>query len=162
MTISGTRRLAAAMGTVAALLMFVSACETVQHRIQKHPAEFQSYPPEVRQMILEGRVGIGFDTLQAYLALGKPYRIASRSPDAETWVYAGYQSVEVIEPKSDWQYQREYKEAVKRAENNKRDFIPPLPYEKRYTSIPYARLFLYFDGGRLSSWEEPLEYIPLR
>jgi hypothetical protein len=81
---------ALALALAAALL---AACSSVNSRIKKHQAEFDSYPPEIQQKIRAGQVDPGFTFDQVEMALGAPDRTYSETgPGArarEIWSYTG-------------------------------------------------------------------------
>ena len=79
-------RLAALLALAAAL----AACSTPQSRIKHHQAEFDAYPPDVRQKIAAGEADVGFTREQVALALGRPDRRYTRkgiAGDQEVWLY---------------------------------------------------------------------------
>lgn len=80
---------ALALCLAAALL---AACASVNSRIKKHQAEFDSYPPEIQQKIRDGQVDPGFTFTQVELALGAPDRTYSETApgkEREIWAYGG-------------------------------------------------------------------------
>jgi len=77
---------------VMAVALGLAACSTPQRRARRHQALFDSYPPEVRQSILNGQVQVGFTAEQVNMALGAPSRVWSRrtpQADEEIWSYGG-------------------------------------------------------------------------
>ena len=75
-----------------AVALAMTACSTPQRRVRRHQALFDSYPPEVRQSILNGQVQVGFTAEQVTMALGAPSRVWSRrtpQEDQEIWSYGG-------------------------------------------------------------------------
>ncbi len=144
-----------------ALIAALSACQTMEKRIEANQAEFDGYPPAVQEAIRKGKVAVGFTTGQVYMALGDPYRIL-RDPDGlETWIYADSESVKMTVPLSEREYRREYERARRRADDPW-DYVPPRPYKTVRKRFYYARMFLYLVEGRLDHWEEPIERIPLK
>lgn len=80
---------ALALCLAAALL---AACSSVDTRIKKHQAEFDSYPPEIQQKIRAGQVDPGFTFNQVEMALGAPdrtYTESSPGKEREIWSYGG-------------------------------------------------------------------------
>ncbi len=74
-----------------ALLAGGCVSSTPQSRINDNHRAYAEYPPEVRRLIREGRVNIGFTTEMAEMALGKPGRKLSRreadNEAGEVWIY---------------------------------------------------------------------------
>lgn len=71
-------------------LVSLSGCATVDTRIRKNQASFDSWPTEVQLAIRAGRVEIGFTSEQAWMALGEPDKIYSRQTsegETEVWAY---------------------------------------------------------------------------
>lgn len=71
-------------------LLFLAGCETVQNRIDDNYPYFMSLSPSHREIIRQGRIGIGFTPDEVYLAWGSPsHRIFSQSSRGrgEKWVY---------------------------------------------------------------------------
>jgi hypothetical protein len=53
---------------------------------------FDSYPPQIQELIRTGQVEAGFRTAQPRMALGKPDRIimeTTTSMTREVWIYGG-------------------------------------------------------------------------
>jgi hypothetical protein len=77
---------------IVALAALSVACAGVKSRIKKNQAEYDSYPPAVRETIRKGRVEPGFTKKQVEIALGKPHRAYTRKTaeaEHEVWDY-GY------------------------------------------------------------------------
>lgn len=73
-----------------AVAMFLTSCASVESRVQKHQAAFDSWPADVREKVREGKVEVGFTPEMVRVALGDPDRLFSRTTDrgvAEGWVY---------------------------------------------------------------------------
>jgi hypothetical protein len=78
------------------LAMAVAGCSTPDSRIEKHKAEFASYPPSVQTKIRAGEVQVGFTMAMARMALGEPDRIVRKSSadgESEVWIYADREPV---------------------------------------------------------------------
>ena len=68
----------------------LAACETPQTRIKRNQELFNSFPPQIQELIRAGNVEVGFNTDQASMALGKPDRIimeTTASVTHEVWLY---------------------------------------------------------------------------
>lgn len=77
------------MPVVAAAL---AACSTVDSRIRKNKAAYESWPPEVQAQVKAGRADVGFTPEQVRVALGKPDRVYTRKTAEaaqEVWAYGG-------------------------------------------------------------------------
>jgi outer membrane protein assembly factor BamE (lipoprotein component of BamABCDE complex) len=73
----------------AATFLFMSGCATPEARIKKNPELFATYPPEIQNLIREGRVDIGFTKDMVRFALGEPNHIYLRtSADRQTEIWA--------------------------------------------------------------------------
>lgn len=75
------------------LAVLTAGCvsSTPQSRINDNRRAYAEYPSEVRRLIREGRVDIGFSAEMAEMALGRPGRKVSRmeadNEKAEVWIY---------------------------------------------------------------------------
>jgi len=68
----------------------LTACSTVDSRINKQQALFDSYPPDIRQSIRDGRIEVGYTPEMVAMALGEPDRkVETQTEDglAEVWTY---------------------------------------------------------------------------
>jgi hypothetical protein len=75
---------------LAASALALSACSTVDSRIGKQQALFDSYPPDVQQNIRNGRIAVGYTPEMVVMALGEPDRkVETQTEDglAEVWSY---------------------------------------------------------------------------
>jgi hypothetical protein len=71
-----------------ALLMF--GCSTVDSRVKAEQAAFDSWPADVQEKVRAGEVAMGFTPEMVQVALGEPYRRASRTTErgqADVWIY---------------------------------------------------------------------------
>jgi outer membrane protein assembly factor BamE (lipoprotein component of BamABCDE complex) len=68
-----------------ALLLAVSGCDTINHRIREKPDVFNGLDPKAQAEIRQGRVEVGYTPDMVYLALGKPDKI-----EGNTWYYKLY------------------------------------------------------------------------
>ena len=68
---------------------FFAGCSTTESRIRRNPELFAKLAPEQQEMILHGRIAIGFTTEMVLLALGGSDRIQDRLdiPGSEIWTY---------------------------------------------------------------------------
>jgi len=79
--------------TSVALLGFgalLAGCSTVDSRIDKNRAAFNTWPPAVQDKIVRGQIDVGFTTDQVRVALGEPDRVWSRTTadgTSEVWSY---------------------------------------------------------------------------
>lgn len=72
------------------LALALSACSTTPDARARKSAEFASWPPEVQETVLAGRIDIGFTGEQVRVALGEPdYRYSRTTSDGTTEVW-GY------------------------------------------------------------------------
>lgn len=74
-----------------AWFVFGAGCaSSLESRIRKSDAPYDSYPAEVRSLIERGDVAVGFTPEQVRLALDVPDRIITRKTeekDSEVWIY---------------------------------------------------------------------------
>jgi hypothetical protein len=76
--------------SVIALTLVVAGCSTVDSRIDKNRAAFNTWPPAVQDKVVRGQIDVGFTTDQVRVALGEPDRIWSRTTadgTSEVWSY---------------------------------------------------------------------------
>ncbi len=74
----------------AVTLALVAGCSTVDSRIDKNRAAFNTWPPAVQDRVVKGEVDIGFTTEQVRVALGEPDRVFTRTSadgTAQIWSY---------------------------------------------------------------------------
>ena len=71
-------------------LFLVGGCATVDSRVVKNQALFESLDAETQATLLSGRTKLGYTTAMTYIALGAPDEIRrkqSEDGDSTTWVY---------------------------------------------------------------------------
>jgi hypothetical protein len=74
------------LGGMIALLL--SACSTSPvSRIDSNRAAYESWPLEVQEAVLNGRVKKGMTPDQVEMALGRPTEVVPKSTTDETWIY---------------------------------------------------------------------------
>jgi hypothetical protein len=72
------------------LALFVASCSTVDSRIAKNRAAFNSWPPAVQDKVVVGQIDIGFTADQVRVALGEPDRVFTRTTGdgtSQVWSY---------------------------------------------------------------------------
>lgn len=65
-------------------------CSTIDSRVAKNRAAFDSWPAPVQAKVVKGEIGVGFTTDQVRVALGDPDRVWARTTadgTAEVWSY---------------------------------------------------------------------------
>lgn len=68
----------------------LAGCSTVDSRIDKNRAAFNTWPPAVQDKVVRGQIDVGFTTDQVRVALGEPDRVWSRTTadgTSEVWSY---------------------------------------------------------------------------
>ncbi len=73
-----------------ALGIFGAGCSTVDSRIDKNRAAFNTWPPAVQDKVVVGQIDIGFTADQVRVALGEPDRIWTRTTadgTSQVWSY---------------------------------------------------------------------------
>jgi len=81
-------------------LLVLTGCATQPQRINQYMDDYQGYPETVQDKLDQGIVDLGFDALQAYIALGSPDDKQIYFPeekDKEVWKYYGYRDTVVNE-----------------------------------------------------------------
>jgi hypothetical protein len=71
-------------------LLAAAGCSTVDSRIAKNRAAFESWPPGVQSTVIQGRIAPGFTPDQVRVALGEPDRVWTRTTSdgtSEVWGY---------------------------------------------------------------------------
>ncbi len=71
-------------------VVLAASCASVDSRVQKHQAAFNSWPADVQEKVRAGKVEVGFTKEMVRVALGEPDRLISRTTEhgvAEGWVY---------------------------------------------------------------------------
>jgi len=70
-------------------VVMATGCSSVGSRIEKHRAEYATWPLEVREKIAAGKIDLGFTPEQVLVALGEPDRKFTRtSVDGTTAVWS--------------------------------------------------------------------------
>lgn len=80
---------------VAALGLTLAGCSTVDSRIAKNRAAFNTWPPTVQDKVVVGKIDVGFTPDQVRVALGEPDRIWTRTASdgtSQIWSYRDYDS----------------------------------------------------------------------
>ena len=83
-------RLRLCIALLAAAALALLACSTIDSRIHKRQALFDSYPPDVQHNIRNGRIEVGYTPEMVAMALGEPDRkVEAQTEDgvAEVWTY---------------------------------------------------------------------------
>lgn len=70
-------RIASLCGATFALLL--AGCSTVDSRIAKNRAAFNTWPPAVQDKVVVGQIDVGFTPEQVAVALGQPDRVFTRT-----------------------------------------------------------------------------------
>ncbi len=81
-------KLSMVLCALAALLAV--GCSTVDSRIAKNRAVFDTWPPAVQDKVVVGQIDIGFTTDQVAVALGEPDRVFTRTTAdgvSQVWSY---------------------------------------------------------------------------
>ena len=75
---------------LAALALLLAGCNSLDSRIAKNRAAFDTWPPAVQGKVIKGQVDIGFTAEQVRVALGEPDRVFTRTTvdgTSEVWSY---------------------------------------------------------------------------
>ncbi len=78
------------LAVVVAAALTATGCSTVDSRIAKRRAAFDTWPPAVQEKVVAGQIDVGFTTEQVRVALGEPDRVWARTTadgTTEVWSY---------------------------------------------------------------------------
>jgi hypothetical protein len=70
--------------------LLAGGCSTVDSRIAKNRALFNTWPPAVQDKVVTGQIDIGFNADQVRVALGEPDRVFTRTTadgTSQVWSY---------------------------------------------------------------------------
>lgn len=136
-------RIAVSLGAIALALLACTGCSTPESRIEKDPALYSSFPPDVQASVKQGKIDIGFTQNMVYVAWGKPEtkkEIIDEKGKKEVWIYLGsrqvfdgYDMVEVPRPSSNGQLAGVYMEQ-----------------RPRFRTVYYERATVTFTDGKVS------------
>ena len=73
-----------------ALGLMLVGCSTVDSRIAKNRAAFNTWPPAVQDKVVQGQIDVGFTYEQVRVALGEPDRVFNRTTADGTSQIWGY------------------------------------------------------------------------
>ena len=76
--------------TCVALGLILAGCSTVDSRIAKNRAAFNTWPPAVQDKVVQGQIDVGFTYEQVRVALGEPDRVFNRTTADGTSQVWGY------------------------------------------------------------------------
>jgi hypothetical protein len=74
----------------AGLALVAAGCSTVDSRIAKNRAAFNTWPPAVQDLVVQGQIAVGFTTDQVRVAVGEPDRVWTRTTvdgTSQVWSY---------------------------------------------------------------------------
>ena len=77
-------------GLLMAMVVLLSGCATVDSRIAKNRADYETWPLAVREKVVAGQIDLGFTAQQVAVALGEPDRVFSRTTSdgtSQVWSY---------------------------------------------------------------------------
>jgi hypothetical protein len=72
------------------VMALVTSCASVDSRVKKNQAAFDSWPADVQEKVRAGKVEVGFTSEMVQVALGNPDRLITRTTESgvtEGWVY---------------------------------------------------------------------------
>ena len=132
------------------LILATGCVSTPEQRIQKAPAVFAAFPPDVQAKVRKGEIDIGFTPDMVRLALGAPSRVLARRTGAgevEVWIYTAYRHGTDVQSVSTEQWYRG------------RDGRTYLGTEPACVTVDtreeYPVLRLEFEGGKVRAIERP-------
>jgi hypothetical protein len=146
------RTIGFASGCLGCLL--ITACSTIDSRIQEKPAVYSALSPQDQALIKAGTIREGLPKEAVYIAWGGPEQIRSGSRNRhpyEAWVYTTLKTVFV----SDY-YPQFYRYGPYQYFGYWR--YPfwgpyPYPYQDDFISIEVPYKTAFFEGNRCTGWE---------
>ena len=78
------------LATAALMTLIAAGCSTVDSRIAKNRAAFNTWPPAVQDKVVAGKIDLGFTAEQVRVSLGEPDRVWSRTTadgTSQVWSY---------------------------------------------------------------------------
>lgn len=132
------------------LLLALTSCDTLQHRISKNQGYFGQLPPDRQHSIRAGTIRVGFSSREVYLAWGQPnHTVATESAagSGETWVYT-----RII---TDVEHHNVYRKNPATGA-----WLPA--YEPVYIDREYIEKSVTLINGQVSSWTEYSRMLPFR
>lgn len=79
--------LVSSLGFFAGCVAPTNSASNILDRVDAHRAEYESWPLEVKEAILDGRVVKGMTPAMVVVAKGEPYQKVDRGGGDEVWVY---------------------------------------------------------------------------
>ncbi len=83
------------------MLLVLAGCNTVDNRIEKNQAFFDSLPNDNKELIRDGRIAPGFSPREVEIALGRPDDVLVEEfegGERMLWVYTRSVPVTVVDP----------------------------------------------------------------
>ena len=133
--------------SLALCLIATSCTSSLDQRISKNSAYFNSLPTTDQLLIRDGKLRIGFSKDCVVLAIGKPGRISeavsSNGQTKEIWTYFGHQQVYTYDTWGPYSGP-----SCRGTIGRYHDYGPEIVF------VPYLRAELTFTNGLLSAWQQ--------
>jgi hypothetical protein len=130
-------------------VLLTAGCASIDSRIKKNQAVFNSFPTEVQALVRQEKVRVGFTSEMAAIALGLPrrkYKRTTAAGDTEIWAYVERKTrSETVPVRSRFSYQ-DSNGRYRRAYDT--DYVTVDSY------VEFDRLRLEFVNGKIEAIEE--------
>ena len=124
-------------------VLLLAACSTPESRIEKNPALYSSFPPDVQANVKKGKIEVGYTYDMVFVAWGRPDNkktITEANVQREVWIYLGtsqqFDGYDFVE--------------VPRVDGNGRPAGVYIDQRPRYKTVYYERASVTFTGGKVS------------
>jgi hypothetical protein len=82
------RRMCAGVLLCLLAMGLVAGCASPQYsRIDRNREQYESWPIEIQQLVLDGKVQVGMTPDMVRVSWGEPTKVVSNNPGEEIWVY---------------------------------------------------------------------------
>lgn len=136
------RKIVKASILIFSLLWAGCATSTIETRRKERFSTYTALPPELRQLVDQGKIKIGMNTDAVYIAWGPPTEILeseSGQGHTTTWVYHG----QWMQESRYWTYREISRDGTTFLERY---------LESDYYPRNYIRAEIYFSNGAVTQW----------
>jgi len=140
--------------SIAWALIAAGCVSTPQSRVEAQPERFNSYSTEAQELILQGKIDIGFDEDMVFMAAGVPDKKARRTSEkgiTEVWTYYNYVSHPIMFS-SGWTWNRFFYYDHGGSRWIRRGYSPSI-YVSSHDSSKEINLKVEFQDGKVIAFE---------